>query len=602
LTDQAKRYPLPLAASGLPALVPCSHNGCPLGVDAPAIASALLAGDHPRAFLLARGPNPFASACGHGCHAPCETACTRRGFGAPVAIAALETYASGFSTPSTLPSPDPCTSAHDARSVSGLVGQTPDTAFRAPRSGKRVAIIGAGAAGMGCAHDLALLGHESTIFDEAHEPGGVLTGAIPAFRFPIASARAECASILSTHAQLTSSAAVTGIETLRAMLATEFDAIFLATGASMPAEPIFPEQPAHARVVDAMTVLAKHAPLSGHVVVIGDGDLALDAARVALRRPRSEEARSVSTAHVVLPAVLEHSSAHPAALAAALQDGVILHGGWHAVRYLTDAEGTLTGVEIAHATDGVTKVLACDSLVTAARRIPARQFGTELKHDANGFIAVEPSTLQTSLRGVWAGGACAFGHRTIAHAVADGKRAAWAIHAALTKTVVRTVVSSAWIELGDEEWDGERAARATAARRIDVAASTAPPADPFSSSALRDQQEIVREASRCFDCTVSPVIGDDCTKCGKCISGCPEKALSFTTDEVKLVVVDSSKCTRCGACVEMCPPGAITMARAIWEERLVAGVANAPERRAPPVRRAPSYTPPDIGGLPAVRI
>jgi len=370
----------------------------------------------------------------------------------------------------------------------------------------------------------------------------------------------------------------------------------------MPAEPIFPEQPAHARVVDAMTVLAKHAPLSGHVVVIGDGDLALDAARVALRRPRSEEARSVSTAHVVLPAVLEHSSAHPAALAAALQDGVILHGGWHAVRYLTDAEGTLTGVEIAHATDGVTKVLACDSLVTAARRIPARQFGTELKHDANGFIAVEPSTLQTSLRGVWAGGACAFGHRTIAHAVADGKRAAWAIHAALTKTVVRTVVSSAWIELGDEEWDGERAARATAARRIDVAASTAPPADPFSSSALRDQQEIVREASRCFDCTVSPVIGDDCTKCGKCISGCPEKALSFTTDEVKLVVVDSSKCTRCGACVEMCPPGAITMARAIWEERLVAGVANAPERRAPPVRRAPSYTPPDIGGLPAVRI
>ena len=71
---------------------------------------------------------------------------------------------------------------------------------------------------------------------------------------------------------------------------------------------------------------------------------------------------------------------------------------------------------------------------------------------------------------------------------------------------------------------------------------------------------------------------------------------------MQLVVVDPSQCTRCGACVEMCPPGAITMARAIWEERLVAEVATTPERRAPVIRRAPSYTPPDIGGLPAVRI
>jgi len=602
LTDQAKRYPLPLAPTALSALVPCSHNGCPLGVDAPAIASALLAGDHPRAFLLARGPNPLASVCGHGCHAPCETACNRRAFGAPVAIAALEAYSSGFSTPQTLPSPEPCTTAHDARSVAGLVGQTPDTAFRAPRSGKRVAIIGAGAAGMGCAHDLSLLGHESTIFDESSEPGGVLTAAIPAFRFPVASARAECTAILSTHAQLASNAPVTGIETLRAMLATEFDAIFLAIGASLPSEGMFPEQPPHPRVVDAMSVLAKHVSLSGRVVVIGDGDLTLDAARVALRRPRSEEARSVATAHAVLPEPLEQSSAQPAALAAALQDGVILHGGWQARRYLVNEEGALTGVEISHATEGVTKVLACDSLVTAARRIPGKQFGSELKHDEDGFIAVDPLTLQTSLRGVWAGGACAFGHRTIAHAVADGKRAAWQIHAALTKSVVRTVVSSAWIELGEDEWDGERAARAIAARRVDNAASTAPPADPFSSSALRDVQEIVREASRCFDCTVLPVIGDDCTKCGKCVSGCPEKALSFSSDEIRIVVVDSAQCTRCGACVEMCPPGAIAMARAIWEERLVAGAATTPERRAPVIRRAPSYTPPDIGGLPAVRI
>ena len=602
LTDQAKRYPLPLAPAALTALVPCSHAGCPLGVDAPAIARTLLAGDHSTAYLLARGPNPFASVCGHGCHAPCERACHRRGFGAPVAIAALEAYASGFSTPSSLSSPEPCTSAHDARSVAGLVHQMPDTALRAPRSGKRVAIIGAGAAGMGCAHDLALLGHESTIFDEASEPGGVLTGAIPAFRFPLASARAECAAILSTHARFVSHTAVTGIDALRALLANDFDAVFLATGASEPDAPLFADQPSHPHVIDAMTVLGGQAPLSGRVVVVGDGDLALDAARVALRRPRSEDARSVTSAHVVLPEPLESTATKPSALAAALRDGVLLHGGWHARRYLTDDEGTLTGVEISHAADGVTKVLACDALVAAAPRVPARQFGRELEHDERGFIAVDPVTLHTSLRGVWAGGACAFGHRSIAHAVADGKRAAWQIHAALTRTVVTTVVSSAWIELAEEEWDSERAARAIATRRVDGPTFSAPPADPFSSSALREVEEIVRDASRCFDCTVLPVVGDGCTACGDCISGCPEHALAFSTEDARVVVVDSAQCTRCGACVELCPPGAIAMARAIWEERLVSGAPIAPEHRAPLIRRAPSYTPPDIGGLPAVRI
>jgi len=517
-----------------------------------------------------------------------------------VAIAALEAYATGFSTPSTLASPEPCTSAHDARSVAALAGQTPESALHAPRSGKRVAVIGAGAAGMGCAHDLALLGHECTIFDERSEPGGILTGAIPTFRFPVASARAECAAILATHSQFAPSSPVMGIETLRAMLAAEFDAIFLAIGASTPAWELFPDQPPHPRVVDAMAVLSRQMPLSGRVVVVGDGDLALDAARVALRRPRSEEARSVATAHAVLPEPLESSSARPASLAAALQDGVLLHGGWHARRYLTDDQGTLTGVEIVHATDGVSKVLACDSLVTAPSRIPARDFGAELRYDEQGYITVDPSTLQTSLRGVWAGGACAFGHRSIAHAIADGKRAAWQIHAALTRTIVHTVVSSAWIEIDD--WDGERAARAIAARRTDVAASTAPPADPFSSSALRDVQEIVREASRCFDCSVLPVVGEGCTHCGKCIHGCPERALSFTGGEIPEVMVDPTQCTRCGACVSMCPPGVITMARAVWEERLVAESVPVPPRPRPAYRRGPSYTPPDIGGLPAVRI
>ncbi|MGH7720594.1 MAG: hypothetical protein ACREON_17325, partial [Gemmatimonadaceae bacterium] len=123
MSVQAQRYPLPLAPATLAELVPCSSGaGCPLGVDVPAIANAIRAGERATAHALARGPNPFASTCGHGCHAPCESACRRRQRGAPVAIAALEAYAAGFELPAILSRGEACSSAHDARSVTGLAG------------------------------------------------------------------------------------------------------------------------------------------------------------------------------------------------------------------------------------------------------------------------------------------------------------------------------------------------------------------------------------------------------------------------------------------------------------------------------------------------
>lgn len=567
MTVQASLYPPTPTPEALGALVPCSHgNGCPLGVDAATIAGALRAGDHARAYLLARAPNPFASSCGHGCHAPCETACRRGAFGAPVAIASLEAYASGFSIPALLSSDEPCTSAHDARSVAGLVGREPAMAGRAPRAGAPVAVVGAGAAGLACAHDLALLGHPCTIFDAAAEPGGLLTNAIPAFRFPVAAARAECAMILAQAVEYRSNVHIEGHRGIQELHASGFAAVFLAIGASAPARALLDVPPGHPQVKDAMTLLRYEVSAAGHVIVLGEGDTAIDAARAAVRQARQAATEHGAAVDVVLTARIEHSAIAPASLGAAIQDGVRIHDGWVARRVIMDGRDRIVGIEIMRESERAAKRLECDQVFLAPPRVPdARDFGGGMTLDGAGFIAVDPSSLQTSLPRVWAGGACAFGHRSIAHAVADGKRAAWHIHAALRGAVVRQTLIAAWVETDHTDRPAEPAPLSR--RRLELPLLGAPPADPFSSHALRAHDEIAHEAARCFGCATIPFISEGCTHCGKCADACPTSALSTSAAGCP-PVLDQELCTRCGACADRCPEGAIAMVRAVWEERL----------------------------------
>ena len=157
-------------------------------------------------------------------------------------------------------------------------------------------------------------------------------------------------------------------------------------------------------------------------------------------------------------------------------------------------------------------------------------------------------------------GACAFGHRSIAHAVADGKRAAWDIHGALTGTDIGVTLASAWVEL--EELDATREPMSRSVNRRELPLFAAPPADPFSSSALGDYADVLRESTRCLDCTALPFVDDGCTRCGKCVPACPTNALTVR-DDAPVAIVNVDLCTRCGACVRECPDSAISMVRAI---------------------------------------
>lgn len=570
--------------------MPCGHNGgCPLGVDVPALTSAIAVGDLARAYQLARGPNPFASSCGGGCHAPCESACRRRYAGAPVAIAALEAYAAGGPPSALLAASGPCTSAHDVRSVAGLIGRGADAPTPAPRSGKRVAIIGAGVTGLACAHDLALLGHDCEIFDAGEEPGGVLTAALPAFRFPVAGVRADCEAVLALGATYHRRTRLERHDGVRSLLREGFDAVFVAIGASGALGPVVEQQAQHAAVIDAMDVLTSDVSPTGSIVIIGDGDLALDAARTLARRARAGAADGTiaprATVHLVHGAELEETPFVLPMLAAALADGVVFHHGWRPRRLLTEGDGgTAPGIEVTRDGGEITKLIPCDQLVVAAPRVPAAAALDErLACTGAGLIATNPDTLQTSIPGVWAGGACAFGHRSIAHAVADGKRAAWQMHGALTGVRVRVDLSSAWVEVNDR--DAELTRRALATPRVMATKAGTQPED--ATNAAEDQTaahaaEMARQASRCYDCTVLPVVDDACTRCGACVTACPVGAFTLTSepeDEPELRF-DQEPCTRCGVCVAHCPEGAIAMVRAVWEERLVSERVKRSRRRA----------------------
>lgn len=580
LSDQAKSYPLPLAGTGINSLVPCSRgNGCPLGVDAPAMADALRTGAREAAYRIARAANPFASSCGHGCHAPCESACRRRYFGAPVNIAGMESFAAALSPPviPNQPASGPCTTAHDVRSVAGLVGLGPLAALAAPRSGKRVAVIGAGVTGLACAHDLLVLGHQCVIFDSASEPGGLLTHALPDFRFPVNGVRAESAAILSMGAAFEGGHQVSGSGDLRALLADGYDAIFLALGASDAREPMCPGLRPHHHVIDAVDLLSGAATPGGSTVVVGEGVLALDAARTVLRRAL-RSGLAGGRVRLVMREDAASCTVAPEMLAAAAEEGVAVDFGWDCSRYLQGESHELLAVEVVRESDRSAIVIPCDNLITAgARAANVLAFWPDVASGADGFIAVDPDTLQTSMFAVWAGGACAFGHRSIAHAVADGKRAAWQIHGALTKRPVTTSTASAWVEI--ESWNARRAPRALATPRGAPSAGSLPPADPFgealppvdpfANGSLDASEEVASEAARCFDCTVLPHVDESCTSCGKCVKVCEPGALSLAAGPPVRLSLDQDVCTRCGLCVHACPEGSIAMLRLVWEERLV---------------------------------
>ncbi len=270
--------------------------GCPVATDAGRYVQLLADGRLEEAYLVARAPNPFASVCGRVCAAPCEDVCRRGAIDAPIAIRALKRHLTEqYGVESVRPDTQNRLRTEDITEGNSYASHFPLPLHRTQPSARaaaprRVAVIGAGPAGLAAAHDLAILGHGVTIFEAGDEPGGMMRYGIPEYRLPRTLLRAEIDRILGLGVTLRLNTPLTPELGLRQLRDAGFDAIFLAVGVSRGRDLQAPgvELDGVVKAVDYLLNVNKgyRLDLGRRVVVIGGGFVAFDAARTALRLGR----------------------------------------------------------------------------------------------------------------------------------------------------------------------------------------------------------------------------------------------------------------------------------------------------------------------------
>ena len=205
--------------------------GCPVATDAGRYVQLVAEGRIEDAYLVARAPNPFASVCGRVCAAPCEDACRRGAIDAPISIRALKRHVcESFGVESMRPDTQDRLRVELVSEGNRYPGHLPIAA--GARTGRKVAVVGAGPAGMAAAHDLALLGYAVTVFEAATEPGGMMRFGIPEYRLPRSLIRAEIDKILALGVELRLETPLTAGNGLAALRQSGFEAVFLSVGVS----------------------------------------------------------------------------------------------------------------------------------------------------------------------------------------------------------------------------------------------------------------------------------------------------------------------------------------------------------------------------------
>ncbi|MBI2893956.1 MAG: FAD-dependent oxidoreductase [Deltaproteobacteria bacterium] len=474
---------------------PC-QSACPLGTEAWRYVAHIARQDYEEAYRVLRESNPFPSVCARVCNHPCETRCRSGSLGGePIAVRALKRFLTDRVDPSMF---------------------VPKRSARAP-AGARVAVVGAGPAGLAAAHYLALEGHEVTLFEAAERPGGTLRSGIPPYRLPHDVLDREIAAIVSDPLVTLRCGQALGRDfTIEGLLGAGCGAVLLALGAHRSlalglegedAAGVFPAM----RLLEASNLRGEWLA-RGRVGVIGGGNAAVDAARVALRQPE------VDSVTIYYRRTRREMPAFRGEILAALEEGVQLVELVTPMR-LTVREGRLTGLDMVHnelgerdesgrrkpvPVPGTRHTVPLETLIVAIREecdsscLSGEQ---EIQLGRGGTVRVDRETLETDRRGVFAAGDAIRGPDTVVDAIADGKRAARTIGCFLRGEMMRRpavpVLPEVWVEhvpLGDDELD--RAKR--------PAAPSAPPESRRRSfvevEQVLSERAAVAEARRCLRC------------------------------------------------------------------------------------------------------
>lgn len=539
------------APAGPPLLAPC-HAACPAGIDIPSFIAQVGQGRHAEAVATIRQDNPLPYICGLICPAPCEHFCLRAERDQAISIRAMKAVA-----------------AEGALAAGGYPRPATATA-----TGKRVAVIGAGPAGLSCAWFLTLKGHGVTIFEAQPVVGGTMFLGIPSYRLPREAIAADVKGITDAGVEIVTGQALGADFSLDDLRDRGYDAVFLGPGAHCGYRLGLAGEADYPQVLDGITflravALGDHTAPAEEVVIVGGGNAAMDAARTCVRLGCRKVTIAYRRTRAEMPA-------HHEEIEAALEEGVRM-SFLTVPKAIAGENGNLTGLACVRAELGPPDasgrrrpvvVAGSDFVIEAGAVIAA--IGQELDTTCLGPLAQDqsvccrtivahPKSGQTTLGWLFAGGDAVTGPATVVEAVGAGKRAAQAMDAFLrgADPVAAVELPAARAKVppvamaGDQRGDlarPEMPVRAPAERAADFAA-----AELGLTPAMA-----LGEARRCLRC-------DYCIGCGLCRTACAEvgaQALAFASTKAdRLALFDftrpGERCIACGACAAVCPTTAI---------------------------------------------
>jgi NADH-quinone oxidoreductase subunit F len=389
---------------------PCSHT-CPAGVDAPRYIRFIAGGKPAEALAVVREKVPFPAVLGYVCIHPCEAKCRRAMLDEAIRIKDLKRFAADHGN-----------------------GLWKENSRVAPATGKRVAVIGSGPAGLTAAYYLAKLGHSVTVFEALSEPGGMMRVAIPDYRLPKDILKAEIREIEGIGIDIKTN---TRVDSLDELMEEGYNAVFIATGAHQGIK-IGVKGENSPGVIDCVSFLrelnlGKKVEVGSRVAVIGGGNAAIDSARAALRLGAKEATILYRRTQSEMPASAEE-------IEGAMEEGVkfeflvapskIARKNGNIELYslrmrlgAIDASGRPRPEPI----KGSEFSLSFDTVIAAVGQRPEVPDQFNLTLSKGNTIQVDPETLATSQEGVFAGGDAKRGPASVIEAIADGRQAAISI-------------------------------------------------------------------------------------------------------------------------------------------------------------------------------
>jgi len=486
---------------------PSCRVACPAGVNAQGYIALISQGKFKEALEVMRKTMPFAGVCGRVCTHPCEIDCERGKVDEPISIRSLKRFMADYEL---------------------RVGREKATHIEKTKE-EKIAIVGSGPAGLACAYDLVREGYPVTVFEAAPEAGGLLRYGIPDYRLPAEVVDNEVSYIKELGVEIKTN---TPVKDLEDVFNQGYAAVFLATGAETSAQMNIPNEDAKG-VIHALRFLKQaHSgvkiDLGNRVAVIGGGNAAVDAARVAHRLGAKEVSIVYRRSRAEMPAVKTEVDE-------AEQEGVKLHILAAPVRVLTK-NGQLTGIQCIRMELGEPDAsgrrrpipikgsefnMNVDNVIIAiGQAVDKEMLPKELEYTGWGTLSVDPVTLQTNIEGVFAGGDVVAGPSDVIASIATGKEAAISIERYLSGVDLKEGRPTPIEKVKEVSTEGVEIKARAAMPVLDMRKR-----EGFAEVELGfDEKMAIQEAKRCLNCGV-------CSECMECVKVCEVGAINYDMKE-----------------------------------------------------------------------